>query len=71
MRDLVRQLVDDARRSGDRVGVDGRPAAPTLAADVIRLARVATAIHLADAGAAHAAAASGPEVRLAMREPAG
>ena len=50
MRDLIRELVDNARRSGDRIGVDGTSDAPSkLAAESIRLARMATSIHLADA----------------------
>ncbi len=50
MRNVIRDMLDNARRSGDRIGVDGIEIAPTrLAADTIRLARVAASIHLADA----------------------
>jgi len=50
MRDLVRTVIQNARRSGDRIGVDGEQRGPSrLAADSIRLARLATSIHLADA----------------------
>ncbi len=50
MRDLVRTIIDNARRSGDRIGVDGAQREPhRLAADSIRLARLATSIHLANA----------------------
>ena len=50
MRDLAAHLIENARRSGDRIGVDrplDQPA--TLGDDVIRLARLATSIHLAHA----------------------
>ncbi|MDY7107873.1 MAG: hypothetical protein SYC29_04475 [Planctomycetota bacterium] len=49
MRDVIGHLIDNARRSGDRIGVDGTRDAPTqLGADAIRLARLATSIHLAE-----------------------
>lgn len=50
MRDLARTVIENARRSGDRIGVDGAQHGPSrLAAESIRLARLATSLHLADA----------------------
>jgi hypothetical protein len=70
MRDLVRQVIDNARRSGDRIGVDGQPdALTTIAAEAILLARVATSLHLA--GSAWSQATDRPpEHTCVMREPA-
>jgi hypothetical protein len=46
---VIRELVDNARRSGDRIGVDGAADKATLlGADAVRLARLATSIHLAE-----------------------
>ncbi len=47
MRELVRSVIENAHRSGDRIGVEppGRASA-CLAAETIRLARMATSIHL-------------------------
>jgi hypothetical protein len=42
--DLLSQLIERAERSGDRIDV---PRTTLLAAEAIRLARVATSIHLA------------------------
>lgn len=59
MRDLIAQLLENSRRSGDRVGVDGpldEPATP--GAEITRLARLATSIHLAES--ARLAAGSDP-----------
>lgn len=49
MRDTIRHSINRARRSGDRIGVGNtqdRP--PSLGAEVIRLARLATSIHMAE-----------------------
>ena len=70
MREVIRHLIDDARRSGDRIGVDGKQIASTqVAAELIRLARVATSIHLAES--ARLIAGSGPvgDRVLPTREP--
>ena len=49
MRNVIRDLIDNARRSGDRIGVDGEADRPSpLGADTVRLARLATSIHLAE-----------------------
>ena len=56
MRDIARQVIGNARRSGDRIGVDGEQHEPNrLAADSIRLARLATSIHLTQAAGLMAA----------------
>ena len=50
VRDQLRDMIETARRSGDRIGVDGRTeTSATLGAELIRLARLATSIHLAEA----------------------
>jgi len=70
MRDLVRQVMDNARRSGDRIGVDGQPDALTMiAVEAIRVARVATSLHLADS-AWPLAAERQPDRTCVTREPA-
>ena len=69
MRDVIRHLIDNAR-SGDRVGVDGEQIAPLeLAAESIRLARLATSIHLAGTAREIAAATPVRDRALSMREP--
>jgi hypothetical protein len=66
---VIRDMLDNARRSGDRIGVDGIEIAPTqLAAEIIRLARVATSIHLADAARLRAEHGPAPDRLLTMRE---
>ena len=69
MRELVRKLVNDAR-SGDRVGGDG-PQDPlsVLSAETIRLARVATSIHLADVARRFARASGRSGLETVVREP--
>ena len=70
MRDLVRELVDDARRSGDRIGVDGALTVPArLAAETIRLARLATSIHLAESVRLHVEPDRGRGRATPVREP--
>ena len=69
MRDEIRQLIDSAQRSGDRIGVDGNCDAPTrLAAETIRLARLAASIHLAESAHLIAQASSAEDRALAERE---
>ena len=69
MREIIRNVLDDARRSGDRIGVDGSQIAPTqLATEIIRLARVATSIHLAEAARLTAEFHSAPDRALSTRE---
>jgi len=69
VRNLIRDMLDNAKRSGDRVGVDGVEIAPTqLAADMIRLARVATSIHLADAARLRVERAPAPDRLFTTRE---
>lgn len=69
MRNLIRDMLDNAERSGDRVGVDGFEIAPTqLAAEMIRLARVATSIHLADSARLLAERAPAPDRLVTTRE---
>ena len=69
MREIIREVIDDTRRSGDRIGVDGRQIAPTqLATEIIRLARVATSIHLAEAARLTAELDTAPDGVLSTRE---
>ena len=49
MRDHFRKLINEARRSGDRIDVENKQDKMTqLAAEVIRLARLATSVHLSE-----------------------
>jgi hypothetical protein len=68
MRIEIRRLIEDAKRSGDRVGVDGHPDATTLGAGITRLARLATSIHLAESAQRIAASEPMPDRSLPMRE---
>ena len=69
MQNVIRDMLDNARRSGDRIGVDGIEIAPTqLAAETIRLARVATSIHLADAARLRVGSGPPPDRSLTTRE---
>ena len=71
MRDVMAHLIDTARRSGDRIGVDGTRDAPMqLAAEAIRLARLATSIHLAETARRLAEAEPAADRALSMRESA-
>ena len=71
MRDVIAHLINNARRSGDRIGVDGtRDRATQLAAETIRLARVATSIHLAETARLLAAQEPSVDRALSVREPA-
>jgi hypothetical protein len=71
VRDVMAHLIDTARRSGDRIGVDGTRDAPTqLAAEVIRLARLATSIHLAETARRLAESEPAADRALSMRESA-
>ena len=48
MRDIARRLIASAQTSGDRTGAEGRRDMPTrLGEEVLRLARLAAAVHLA------------------------
>ena len=68
MRDLIKSTVEHALRSGDRIGVDRPLDMPErLGTDLVRLARLASSIHMADA--AGSVPAPTPDRRLAMREP--
>ncbi len=68
MRQLVREAIENARRSGERIGVDGKKPGPEmLGAEVIRFARLATSIHLAESAALLAATEPDPSP---VREPA-
>jgi hypothetical protein len=69
VRNHIRQLIEDARRSGDRVGVDGPHDTPSLlAAETIRLARLATSIHLAEAARQVAASEPASDRSSSVRE---
>ena len=69
MRDVTAHLIDNARRSGDRIGVDGTGDTPTqLAAEIIRLARLATSIHLAETARLLAESEPAVDRALSMRE---
>jgi hypothetical protein len=69
MRGHLREMIENARRSGDRIGVDGTEIAPTrLATEIVRLARLATSIHLADSARLTAEAAAPPDRALTRRE---
>ena len=71
MRDVIAHLINNARRSGDRIGVDGTCDRPTqLAAETIRLARLATSIHLAETARLLAASEPAVDRALSTREPA-
>ena len=49
MRNLVRRLIEEAERSEVRIGFDESPFMSTrIGAEIIRLARMATAIHQAN-----------------------
>ena len=49
MRDHFRKLINEARRSGDRIDVENKQDKMTqLSAEVIRLARLATSVHLSE-----------------------
>jgi hypothetical protein len=69
MREIIRDVVENARRSEERIGVDGqRSPRARLAAEAIRLARVATSIHLTDSTRLLAAGWSRPDRALITRE---
>jgi hypothetical protein len=69
VRDVTAHLIDNARRSGDRIGVDGTGDTPTqLAAEIIRLARLATSIHLAETARLTAESEPAVDRALSMRE---
>ena len=69
MRDLAAHIIRRAQRSGDRIDGDGSTdAAGRLAAEAIRLARVATSIHLAEAARLHAAAGAERDRAVVTRE---
>ena len=70
MRNHIRELIDNAQRSGDRVGVDGFLDTPAqqIAADTVRLARLAASIHLADAAWHVAMPDRADELALPVRE---
>jgi len=71
MRLLVREAIENLRRSGERIGVDGKqPGAEMLGADVIRFARLATSIHLAESAVRLAAEPVSPDHLSPVREPA-
>ena len=69
MRDHLRRIIFNARRSGDRIDVDGAPTTDApLGTDLVRLARLATSMHLGSA-ARHLAVADPLEDRAtATRE---
>jgi hypothetical protein len=71
VRDVMAHLIDKARRSGDRIGVDGTRDAPTqLGAEVMRLARLATSIHLAETARRLAESEPAKDRALSVRESA-
>lgn len=62
MRKDIRQLACQLERSGDRI--DGiAPPMQTIGADIVRLARMATSIHLAESVQMHARSASDEPMR--------
>ena len=69
MRDYLRMITSNTRRSGDRIDVDGapNPGAP-LGPDLVRLARLATSIHLGTAARQLATVAPDEDRATAMRE---
>ena len=67
MRELIREAIDNARRSGDRVGVDGTLA--RLGTESIRLARLATAIHLVESARLIAGSVNEADRPSPVREP--
>lgn len=61
MRDHIRKLINEARRSGDRIDVENKQDNITqLSADVIRLARLATSVHLYESARLRAETGSAP-----------
>jgi hypothetical protein len=68
VRDLIRNLVDEALDTGDRVGAEASPV-PTaaLAAEAIRLACMATTVHVTEA-ARRSPACEPPAGRAPARE---
>jgi hypothetical protein len=68
VRTEIRHLIEDAKRSGDRIGVDGTPDASALGAGIVRLARLATSIHLAESAHRMAASVPGRDRLMTKRE---
>ena len=61
MRDHIRKLINEARRSGDRINVENKQDNITqLTAEVIRLARLATSVHLYESAHLRAETGSAP-----------
>jgi hypothetical protein len=70
VRDLIRNLVKDALESGDRIGA-GTSTVPTaaLAAEAIRLARLAETVHRSELARRRSPAPDPPAGRAPAREP--
>ncbi len=71
VRSFVKQIIDnDANRSGDRIGADGvDPVTGSLGGEILRLARMATTIHLAETIRTSRPAPGHQMIAGAMREP--
>ena len=73
MRNVVSHSIHCVRRSGDRIGVEGRHHRPQqLGAEIVRLARLATSIHMIEKArlmTEHEPAGHAPIRASAMREP--
>ncbi len=69
MRDHIRKLINEARRSGDRIDVENKQDNITqLSADVIRLARLATSVHLFESARLRAETGLDPHRLSSLRE---
>ena len=69
MRDHIREIINQARRSGDRIDVENKQELkPLLGAGVIRLARLATSVHMTESARLLAASDPVREQSSSMRE---
>ncbi len=69
VRNHLREMIDIARRSGDRIGADGKHDSSTqLGAQAVRLARLAASIHLAETARLMTEPDPASDRALSMRE---
>ena len=72
MRSAARECIERATRSGDRIGVEaGRISSQCLAEEMVRIARLATSIHMAQSARALGAGADDGGLTSPVREMAG
>jgi hypothetical protein len=71
MHDLLRAVVEERNRSGDRIGAGGDRIVPaSIGADAVRLARLAASIHMVESAMRLARAGEGNPDEAAL-DPAG